>query len=191
MADGLYKVPKQDVGGRFNIGALNHKRNIPVWLKHSRILWPIAGVYFGYTWYLLRNNSIEFTYVHLYQAPLLHTLAVHHLAHVLYMFTCRQGNVRASRHAHDFEPFAAASRVVKMYALLPTSYSHFVLLALGLYLSNCIVLFVLVCGRRFFSLIVSSHLLNYVFVVLLWATTGALLMTPYRPCSGHNRLKLP
>jgi hypothetical protein len=121
----------------------------------------------------------------------LHTLAVHHFAHVLYMFTYRQGNVRASRHAHDFEPFAAASRVVKMYAILPTSHSHFVFFALDSYLSTCIVLFVLMCGRRFFSMSVSSHLLNYVFVVSLWATTGALLMTPYRPCSGHNRLKLP
>jgi hypothetical protein len=73
--------------GGFPISSLNTRRNIPVYLKHARILWPLAGLYFGYTWYLLRQNSLEFT----------------------------QGNVRASRHAHDFEPFAAASRVLKLY----------------------------------------------------------------------------
>ena len=62
MADkNLYPSYVQDVGGRFPM--LNTRRAVPVWLKNSRYIFPVMGVYMAYTWYLLRVNSIEFTYV--------------------------------------------------------------------------------------------------------------------------------
>jgi hypothetical protein len=63
-----YSTPVQDIGGgRFPISSVNTTRNIPVFLKKSIYLWPIAGLYFFATWY--RQKGISEDYMCVAVAP--------------------------------------------------------------------------------------------------------------------------
>ena len=56
-----YSTPVQDIGGgRFPISSVNTTRNIPVFLKKSIYLWPIAGAYFAFTWYRQKGTSEDY-----------------------------------------------------------------------------------------------------------------------------------
>jgi hypothetical protein len=58
-----YSKPVQDIGGgRFPIESVNTKRNIPVFLNRSIVLWPIAIAYFTYTWWRQKGASDDYMY---------------------------------------------------------------------------------------------------------------------------------
>jgi hypothetical protein len=51
----------QDVSnGRFNIASINVKRNIPVFLKRTAVLWPIAAAYFYWSWNRVFDSSRQY-----------------------------------------------------------------------------------------------------------------------------------